>query len=311
MFRPVETLRVHLSANAPAELREGTRLWTFQQLSDSVVQSLEIVAAGKSFATLPSQKFQEFLLKERLIFKVQDFKEDSHHRTLHWLSYQTQNAEEVFAKMQSKPVGIIGCGGTGGLIAEHLVRAGIRSLVLVDGGLVDEPDLNRQLHFTKKDLGKPKVQALKERLLEIQPDLELHTRHELLSSTDQLTGMLKGFSLQLIVCAVDQPMYTIQAIVGETALQLETAVLFGAVGISDAVIGPLFTDPVELQKQNANFRNLAKDAAHFQQQIVRGSLCFTNTLAAAQMGLEAFKFLSGYGGELTIKNKALIVPYSI
>lgn len=311
MFKPVETLRVYLSANAPTELREGTRLWTFQRLSDSVFKSLEIVAAGGAFSSLPSQKFQEFLLKERLIFKVQEFREDTNHRTLHWLSYHNQNAQEVFSQMQSKPVGIIGCGGTGGLIAEHLVRAGIRSLVLVDGGLVDEPDLNRQLHFTRKDLGKPKVQALSERLLEIQSGLELQTHHEFLSSTEQLTDLLKDHSLQLLVCAVDQPMYEIQAIVGETALQLQTPVLFGAVGISDAVIGPLFTDPSELQKQNANFRNLAKEVSSIPKQIVRGSLCFTNTLAAAQMGLEAYKFLSGYGGELAIKNKALIVPYSV
>lgn len=291
-------------------LREGHRHWTFQQSSEAVTKSLQTLAHGRPFEFLQSRGFQEFLLKERLIYKIQKFQEDQNHRTKHWLAYQSTQAEEVFVRLQSKTVLILGCGGTGGLIAEHLVRAGVRSLILLDGDFVDAPDLNRQLHFSRKDIGKMKVTALRERLLDIQPDLNLQVHHRLLTSTAQLVDLLEGCPVHLVVCAVDQPIYDIQVIVGEACLLLKTPVLFGAVGIFDAVIGPLFTESSELEKQNQVFRHLAQTSSP-EEQVVRGSLCFTNSMAAAQMSLEAYKFLTGYGGKIAVENKALITTFSI
>lgn len=310
MLKPIETLRVIFAPNNSTELREGDRLWTFENCTKKVQESFEILAEGKAFMKLPSAKLQGFLLEEHLIYIVQEFVVDSNHRTLHWLSYKNKNAYSTLNELRKKTVAILGCGGTGGIIAEHLVRAGVTSLILVDGGVVDEPDLNRQLHFTRRTLGHCKVGALAAHLLEIKPELNLRTHHTYISSEENVLQLLENVSLDLIVCAVDQPIYKIQAMVGEGALRMNVPVLFGAVGISDAVIGPLFTDFSELKKQNQNFRSLAQNATA-PSEIVKGSLCFINTMAAAQMALEAFKFLSNYGGDVAIKNKAQIISYNV
>jgi molybdopterin/thiamine biosynthesis adenylyltransferase len=55
-------------------------------------------------------------------------------------------------------------GGLGCAVSDQLVRAGIGRLILLDDGVVDEPDLNRQILFTMKDLGKAKVEAAAARL---------------------------------------------------------------------------------------------------------------------------------------------------
>lgn len=59
---------------------------------------------------------------------------------------------------------IAGAGGLGTNVSQHLVRWGIGSLHIVDTGTIDEPDLNRQVLFFKKDIGRKKVEVAKERL---------------------------------------------------------------------------------------------------------------------------------------------------
>ena len=70
---------------------------------------------------------------------------------------------------------IVGCGGTGANFAEMLVRSGANQITLIDGGTVKESDLNRVLSFTSCDIDKPKVDALKERLLKIGSNLSIVT----------------------------------------------------------------------------------------------------------------------------------------
>jgi molybdopterin/thiamine biosynthesis adenylyltransferase len=62
---------------------------------------------------------------------------------------------------------VAGVGGLGSTVSEILVRAGIGKLIIVDNGVVDEPDLNRQILYTLDDLGKVKVEVAAEKLAAI------------------------------------------------------------------------------------------------------------------------------------------------
>lgn len=77
-------------------------------------------------------------------------------------------------RLATAQVGIAGAGGLGSNVAMHLTRVGIGSLVIVDFDVVSESNLNRQFYF-RDQLGKPKVEALRENLLRINPDLHLTT----------------------------------------------------------------------------------------------------------------------------------------
>jgi len=76
-------------------------------------------------------------------------------------------------RLQRVRVLIFGLGGVGSWCAEALVRSGIRNLTLVDSDRVCITNCNRQLMATSKTLGLVKVEALKERLLEINPDANI------------------------------------------------------------------------------------------------------------------------------------------
>ena len=73
--------------------------------------------------------------------------------------------------INSKSVLIFGLGGVGGSCVESLVRAGIGKVGLVDGDEYEITNVNRQIFATTKTIGMRKVDAAKERILEINSDV--------------------------------------------------------------------------------------------------------------------------------------------
>jgi tRNA A37 threonylcarbamoyladenosine dehydratase len=81
--------------------------------------------------------------------------------------------EEKMNKITQKQVIIFGIGGVGSWCAESLVRSGIHYLTIVDSDRVCITNINRQLHATSETVGQVKTEALKKRLLEINPNAEI------------------------------------------------------------------------------------------------------------------------------------------
>lgn len=81
--------------------------------------------------------------------------------------------KENLQRLSKSSVAVFGVGGVGSFVAEALVRSGIGKLAVFDGDVVDETNLNRQLIATQSTIGMDKVQAVKERLMDINPNLEL------------------------------------------------------------------------------------------------------------------------------------------
>ena len=86
--------------------------------------------------------------------------------------------KESVEKLHSKKVAIFGIGGVGSFVVEALVRAGIESFILVDKDVVDITNLNRQIIATHSTIGKPKVEVAKERILDINPNVQVTTYQE-------------------------------------------------------------------------------------------------------------------------------------
>lgn len=80
---------------------------------------------------------------------------------------------EAMEKLANATVAIFGVGGVGSFAAEVLVRTGIGRIILIDYDIIDISNINRQIHATSKTLGRYKVEAMKERLLDINPKLDI------------------------------------------------------------------------------------------------------------------------------------------
>ncbi len=83
--------------------------------------------------------------------------------------------DEALEKLAGANVAVFGLGGVGGSVVEGLARAGIGRLTLVDGDVVEESNLNRQIIATYETLGQDKVKATKERVLSIAPECKVDT----------------------------------------------------------------------------------------------------------------------------------------
>jgi len=88
---------------------------------------------------------------------------------------------DVLEKLQGTKVLVFGVGGVGGWCAEALVRSGIGEIGIVDFDTVCESNVNRQLQATSLTLGRVKVEVLKERLLEINPQCGVSAWEKLFS----------------------------------------------------------------------------------------------------------------------------------
>ncbi len=80
---------------------------------------------------------------------------------------------EAAERLASRSVILFGVGGVGSWCAEALVRSGITHLTIVDGDSVCPSNVNRQLMATSRTIGRPKVDAMRERLMEINPGAEI------------------------------------------------------------------------------------------------------------------------------------------
>ncbi len=86
--------------------------------------------------------------------------------------------KEGLNRLKDAKVAVFGIGGVGSYTVEGLVRAGVGKFVLVDDDCVCLTNLNRQLHATRKTIGKPKVEVMRDRILEINPDAEVEIQQK-------------------------------------------------------------------------------------------------------------------------------------
>ena len=81
--------------------------------------------------------------------------------------------KENLEKLTKAKVAVFGIGGVGSFVVEGLARAGIGKFLLVDNDTIDITNINRQIHANITTVGKNKVDVMKERLLDINPDLNI------------------------------------------------------------------------------------------------------------------------------------------
>lgn len=90
-----------------------------------------------------------------------------------FLRTQLLLGEEAMEKLSKKRVAVFGVGGVGGYVCEALVRSGIGAFDLCDNDMVSLTNLNRQIIATRSTIGRYKTEVMKERMLDINPDVKV------------------------------------------------------------------------------------------------------------------------------------------
>jgi molybdopterin/thiamine biosynthesis adenylyltransferase len=103
-------------------------------------------------------------------------------------------------KLATFKVFVAGCGGLGGYVIEELARLGIGHITAADGDVFEESNLNRQLLSSVALLGKSKAEAAKQRMLAVNPDVEVTPIHIMLDD-DNCPELIRGHDL--VIDALD------------------------------------------------------------------------------------------------------------
>lgn len=133
---------------------------------------------------------------------------------------------EAMEKLYHSSVAIFGIGGVGSYAAEALVRTGIGKIILVDYDIIDISNINRQVHATTSTVGMYKVDAMKQRLLEINPELKVISYNARYSKETKV--LLLSPEYDYIVDAIDMISSKLDLIVSSKILGIPIISSMGA-----------------------------------------------------------------------------------
>lgn len=128
-------------------------------------------------------------------------------------------------KISSAKIILFGVGGVGSWCAESLIRSGVKYLTIVDSDKVCETNINRQLMATTKTVGQRKVDVLKARLIEINPEAEIKTIAGIYS--EETSDSFKLDTYDYIIDAIDSLKHKVHLI--QTATRTK-AKLYSSMG---------------------------------------------------------------------------------
>lgn len=114
---------------------------------------------------------------------------------------ELQIGSENLQKLKESTVVVIGVGGVGSYAVESLARSGIGRLIIIDKADVTLTDINRQIHAFPSTVGKSKVELMKDRILDINPQCEVSALQ--INLDEETVESLYDFEPNYIVDAID------------------------------------------------------------------------------------------------------------
>ncbi|AZB31480.1 tRNA threonylcarbamoyladenosine dehydratase [Chryseobacterium balustinum] len=140
--------------------------------------------------------------------------------------------EKGVEKLNKAAVLVVGLGGVGSFAAEFLARAGVGKMTIVDGDTVDITNINRQLPALHSTVGKHKVDVVSERLMDINPNLELVKVNEFLNP-ERMAEILDGGNFDYILDCIDSVSPKVSLIIAARRRKIKIVSSMGAGGKSD------------------------------------------------------------------------------
>lgn len=132
--------------------------------------------------------------------------------------------EEGQEKLKKAKVLVAGAGGLGSPVSTYLAIAGVGTIILADFDSVDPSNLNRQFLHHEKDIGRLKIESAKEKLLSMNPDIEVETIAEMLTESNLETLVPE---CDIIVDALDN--LETRHILNRLAIKRKIPLIHGAV----------------------------------------------------------------------------------
>lgn len=141
-------------------------------------------------------------------------------------------------RLRDARVALIGAGGLGSPVALYLAAAGVGTLTLIDHDAVDRSNLQRQVLHGEADIGRPKVDSARDRLLALNPDLRI-TPHRARLAADNIEALLAGYDA--VVDGTDN--FATRYLANDACVRLHIPLVYGAVDRFRGQVGVFYPEP--------------------------------------------------------------------
>lgn len=203
------------------------------------------------------------------------------------------------ARLAAARVAIVGLGGIGSVVFQHLLAAGVADFVLIDHDVVSTPNLNRQFIYGRKDIGRPKVEAARRYARSIDSGIRVTAIRRYVRAASALTSIPKLRGSRLMVLAADRPPCVIERAASAACGRLGLAFLGGGCRRLSFEWGPLL--PPELCGPYSRYLSKPPEVRFPRalagigsaRRISSVSFGPINTLAGAHMAHDAIMYLCG------------------
>src|SRR5437667_2625647 len=236
-----DQLRRHLFAE-DGRLRNFVNVYVNEEDIRYLAQDGTSLKAGDTVAIGPSIAGGSFSLMDRLAAKRKDvlspaeIKRYSRHLILPEVGMAGQ------LKLKQSSALIIGAGGLGVPLTQYLSAAGVGRLGIVDFDVIDETNLQRQVLYGTKDVGRKKLEVAKERVAQINPNVDVQTYETRLTS-DNALGILKDYDV--VIDGTDN--FPTRYLVNDASVLLQKPNVYGSIfrfegqaSVFDARKGPCY-----------------------------------------------------------------------
>ncbi len=176
---------------------------------------------------------------------------------------------EKMEKLHNAHVLIVGLGGIGSFAAEFIARDGVGTMTIIDGDVFDPTNKNRQLTALDSTIGRNKAVVLGERLLDINPNLNLNVVEEFVMP-EGVWALLAEFKPDYVMDCIDSVTPKIEWIVACKRLKVKIISHFGAGGKMD---------PSQVQVASLENSYNCKLAAHVKKRLRKKEIGFKSVRA--------------------------------
>lgn len=135
-------------------------------------------------------------------------------------------------KLENANIFVAGCGGVGSFVIEALARAGIGKLTIIDMDVVDPSNINRQLIALQSTVGMPKVEVMKKRIADINPECKVNAL-ETFINPENTVELLTKQKYDYVVDAIDTLNAKVNLVKTSHELGIKTISSMGAGGKTD------------------------------------------------------------------------------
>lgn len=206
---------------------------------------------------------------------------------------------------------ILGLGGIGHQVALSLAAAGVGTLTLVDGDVVEESNLHRQILFSHADIGRYKVMAAYDGLMRVAPTCRIHTRNTMVSTQDDwidLIGSMPG--VRHVMISADRPVQLVNWVSDARTVFDYHCIKCGYMN-TQGLIGPLLGPGTKGYEELFDAWGPMIDAQPeairtLNERAVAPTMAASNAIMANIAALELIKHITG-AGELTLLGQRLLL----